>query len=316
MLALLVALWIVSTHQYVYANIVNWNPGATYGRFMGFSGGCLVSGVYPSYGLYTDEYAESLKCNFHFRQRINGWGIWWPSRIEQQQFVLKIMEEQKETDSYTPELRINDADCYCLPLWMPAVGVTVVAIGLLLLSRRRSDLARPTAVSRRGPLRWLNAWCVRAGLALVSVWLINVIGTLCRTRLTQVNIAVGWKYDNLDLILACGSLLVAHQPAPVQLQFLSIDFDDLPYLARGVQIYGLELPRISTSFASSVSVGTVHRIPIWTLLVPIVAVSAVLTLVDHRIRRNTTLCATCRYDLTGNISGVCPECGLPIERAK
>jgi hypothetical protein len=28
-------------------------------------------------------------------------------------------------------------------------------------------------------------------------------------------------------------------------------------------------------------------------------------------RRRTGLCSRCGYDLTGNVSGVCPECGTP-----
>ena len=29
----------------------------------------------------------------------------------------------------------------------------------------------------------------------------------------------------------------------------------------------------------------------------------------RRIEENAGLCATCGYNLTGNVSGVCPECG-------
>jgi hypothetical protein len=32
----------------------------------------------------------------------------------------------------------------------------------------------------------------------------------------------------------------------------------------------------------------------------------------RRLRVRPGCCASCRYDLTGNISGVCPECGKPI----
>jgi rubrerythrin len=27
-------------------------------------------------------------------------------------------------------------------------------------------------------------------------------------------------------------------------------------------------------------------------------------------------CRVCGYDLTGNVSGICPECGLPIDQAQ
>ena len=31
-------------------------------------------------------------------------------------------------------------------------------------------------------------------------------------------------------------------------------------------------------------------------------------------RREHSLCVTCGYDLTGNVSGVCPECGTKVEQ--
>jgi len=34
--------------------------------------------------------------------------------------------------------------------------------------------------------------------------------------------------------------------------------------------------------------------------------------VRRRRRRRQGLCMNCAYDLTGNISGVCPECGTPV----
>ena len=33
-----------------------------------------------------------------------------------------------------------------------------------------------------------------------------------------------------------------------------------------------------------------------------------------RLRRARELCPTCGYDLTGNVSGVCPECGGQIQK--
>ncbi|HXE55277.1 MAG TPA: hypothetical protein VN541_19795 [Tepidisphaeraceae bacterium] len=34
--------------------------------------------------------------------------------------------------------------------------------------------------------------------------------------------------------------------------------------------------------------------------------------VRRRRRRRLGLCPACGYDLTGNVSGVCPECGKPV----
>jgi hypothetical protein len=35
-------------------------------------------------------------------------------------------------------------------------------------------------------------------------------------------------------------------------------------------------------------------------------------LLKRRKHSNTLLCVNCRYNLTGNTSGVCPECGTPV----
>ena len=34
----------------------------------------------------------------------------------------------------------------------------------------------------------------------------------------------------------------------------------------------------------------------------------------YRPRPKRGLCQTCGYDLTGNVSGVCPECGVEVDR--
>ena len=36
----------------------------------------------------------------------------------------------------------------------------------------------------------------------------------------------------------------------------------------------------------------------------------------YRARRRGFRCDQCDYNLTGNVSGVCPECGTPIEGAR
>jgi hypothetical protein len=61
----------------------------------------------------------------------------------------------------------------------------------------------------------------------------------------------------------------------------------------------------------------------WLPMLPIFAgPSAVLLLLRGRVRRalrtelvraGVPICIPCGYDLTGNVSGKCPECGTPIE---
>ena len=54
-------------------------------------------------------------------------------------------------------------------------------------------------------------------------------------------------------------------------------------------------------------------IPIW-LPIAVLWVSPLVYAVRRACRRSSSKgrCEACRYDLTGNISGVCPECGTKI----
>jgi hypothetical protein len=53
------------------------------------------------------------------------------------------------------------------------------------------------------------------------------------------------------------------------------------------------------------------RLPHWFLIV-VFAPPLVLRLMVRRRRAKDGMCQTCGYNLTGNVSGVCPECGKPI----
>jgi hypothetical protein len=54
----------------------------------------------------------------------------------------------------------------------------------------------------------------------------------------------------------------------------------------------------------------------WALVM--LALSSVAVLFTHRVRRapDEPLCPNCQYNLTGNTSGRCPECGQPIPPEK
>ena len=54
-------------------------------------------------------------------------------------------------------------------------------------------------------------------------------------------------------------------------------------------------------------------IPLWPIYVPIIAVAAFMWWRDRRIPKGH--CQTCGYNLTGNVSGICPECGTKLEVA-
>ncbi len=59
------------------------------------------------------------------------------------------------------------------------------------------------------------------------------------------------------------------------------------------------------------------RFPLWLFLLLFGAYPAAKAFRYWRWwrRRPSVWCRCCRYDLAGNVSGVCPECGTPIARA-
>ena len=54
-------------------------------------------------------------------------------------------------------------------------------------------------------------------------------------------------------------------------------------------------------------------IPLWVFFVCDLAATAALCL---RYRSRPGCCSMCGYNLTGNVSGICPECGVPIAAGK
>ena len=54
-------------------------------------------------------------------------------------------------------------------------------------------------------------------------------------------------------------------------------------------------------------------VPVWLLVVATGFPTAILW--RRKRRPKAGFCKTCKYDLTGNISGTCPECGTAVEDA-
>jgi hypothetical protein len=54
--------------------------------------------------------------------------------------------------------------------------------------------------------------------------------------------------------------------------------------------------------------------PYWTIAVPLALPSAIRFLIWWRRPKtgHTGLCVACGYNLTGNVSGICPECGTGV----
>lgn len=59
--------------------------------------------------------------------------------------------------------------------------------------------------------------------------------------------------------------------------------------------------------------GATINMPFLYLVLACIIVAAVFRFLGRR--RRSGRCAKCDYDLTGNTSGICPECGLAAEMA-
>jgi len=72
-------------------------------------------------------------------------------------------------------------------------------------------------------------------------------------------------------------------------------------------------PRMQGAFPDSGYAVGFLRIP---LAPPVIALAALTAFLWYRDRQVPPgYCRKCGYDLTGNISGICPECGTPIPQA-
>ena len=65
---------------------------------------------------------------------------------------------------------------------------------------------------------------------------------------------------------------------------------------------GFRLPKKSSS--------VLLQIPVWLLVIAVGFPTAILWWRDRRPKAGC--CKVCKYDLTGNVSGTCPECGTAV----
>lgn len=74
---------------------------------------------------------------------------------------------------------------------------------------------------------------------------------------------------------------------------------------------GFRWPRVKSSSPFD---STLLVIPLWLLLLLSAAPAAAIAIQDQR-SPGPGRCKRCQYDLTGNVSGVCPECGVKLENS-
>ncbi len=145
---------------------------------------------------------------------------------------------------------------------------------------------------------------VRKRRVLKWVGLIGCVLTLGLCALSQY-VAFGYSTSTLSVGIQLSTLTVYDSPQP--------SIDELGW--RGGRIaLPQTFPRWSTQFGwprkQSFPNGSVYReIPVWLFLLPMALATSVTWWMD---RRPKTGCIHCGYNLTGNVSGICPECGMEM----
>jgi predicted RNA-binding Zn-ribbon protein involved in translation (DUF1610 family) len=170
--------------------------------------------------------------------------------------------------------------------WLVSLSLTgAVGIGL-------TSLAAKTRGRRR--------WKLRVALAIF---------TLADGVLWLISENVRWVYlqDNVYVLLTGGCVEAAVAAD-------SRHFDVLRQSRPGISLTMLSfanlarIPRLSLS--GRIPNG---RLPLWIPL--LLGLSPLLAVLLPARRTDHDQCSECDYDLTGNLSGVCPECGTRIGRA-
>ena len=127
------------------------------------------------------------------------------------------------------------------------------------------------------------------------------------------SLAGSWRYDGeyFGVALSDGCICVTSQSElqqaerdPHAIQVVSAENRNL------LSLLVVQLTPVSRLVPSVVSGCLV--VPLWIPLSLVVIPTAFLFWCDRR-RVSARCCQACGYDLTGNTSGVCPECGVKVE---
>jgi hypothetical protein len=145
----------------------------------------------------------------------------------------------------------------------------------------------PASVLRRVSLNWQRSdaqhtrYSVELGLGAIdfSCWRL--------TRLSESRLPVPWRGNSQPLSLR---ITPNRQGYPILWQN-----------------FGIRFPTWGRRSAGAGIAVTEASLPLW---IPLLAVAVPTGIAFQRLaRRCPGRCSTCGYDLTGNTSGVCPECG-------
>ncbi len=226
---------------------------------------------------------------------------WWPDPQPAQQFPGPMRQFAGEYRLLWDYPRITrQVACweFALPLWLPALLAAAPTAFLWaaharrpVSERRRPHARRPSRVRRMA--KWsFTTLCIVLAIACISTKAVgckyytsglNRCATLSDGAITFRQVGGGQFDVRGSRLQPCWGLY-------------------FPYLWR---------PVISTAGTGSIASRDIHIvIPLWLLTLIAALPTAIVWRFD---RRNLVgFCQACGYDLTGNVSGRCPECGEAI----
>lgn len=147
-------------------------------------------------------------------------------------------------------------------------------------------------------------WLLFAAWVVSAFWGVRFVGVNWWWELSCGNVRIRWATDNYK----CD-----HWVHHSGWWTWSTDrYGELPVVER----LGLNWPyyRRYSGFQISSSIDTDTYTPMWIAVLAVLIPFSLLTIQYRRRRKCIGGCGRCGYDLTGNSSGVCPECGTIIPR--
>jgi hypothetical protein len=169
-------------------------------------------------------------------------------------------------------------------------------------------------MARRWRIRRVLKWTgLSACLLVAAVWVFSAFWRISRIGSTY------W----VDLIL--GRVVIEHQAgsevrwfrvgryylAPTETRVFRVRPELIPGPRAGL---GLVLPHYERLYVTPPEARVIHRrllVPLWLPLAVLAIPTAILWWLDRR-SRSPGHCRKCGYNLTGNVSGRCPECGTMV----
>jgi hypothetical protein len=194
-----------------------------------------------------------------------------------------------------------------MPTWLLLLVLALVPLRSLV-SRRRARtrlghraLHGASAEMHAGRRPWSRGARV---LAIVSASLTVALGALWIANLWCT---VAW-FDGKRELKVSGGELIARIPSQTEVFYMWDSHPGWDWWSEWTPRAVWKLPRTTDMFQSTIGPWTETIVPFW-LLVIVSAAPGLVLLWHHRRQRAPGSCRRCGYDLTGNVSGICPECG-------